>query len=126
MQEAEIHRLIFVYNANSGIGNALLDSAHKIISPDTYSCRLCDLTFGISGERAAWKKYRKEQDIAMEFLHRNEFIKKYASKFIPQFTFPIVLAETLNGLQVLIGTAELSAMRTLEQLTEVLCARTKS
>ena len=38
--------LILVYNADSGFFNALADSAHKLLSPSTYDCRLCALTYG--------------------------------------------------------------------------------
>jgi len=37
--------LIFVYNANGGLVNSWLDTAHKIVSPSTYSCSLCAITF---------------------------------------------------------------------------------
>ena len=30
--------LIFIYNARSGVTNAFIDWAHKIISPNTYKC----------------------------------------------------------------------------------------
>ena len=31
-------KIIFVYNADSGLVNGLIDWAHKIVSPETYSC----------------------------------------------------------------------------------------
>lgn len=30
--------LIFVYNANSGMWNTMLDTIHKTVSPETYQC----------------------------------------------------------------------------------------
>ncbi len=32
-------KIVFVYNANSGLMNTVLDIGHKIISPDTYEWR---------------------------------------------------------------------------------------
>jgi len=52
-----ISKLIFVYNANSGAINALLDSAHKIISPQTYDCKLCELTYGVFKEDEEWLRF---------------------------------------------------------------------
>ena len=37
-------RLLFVYNADTGLFNALADSAHKILSPQTYQWVLCEVT----------------------------------------------------------------------------------
>jgi len=44
-------KLIFVYNADSGLLNAMKDWAHKIVSPETYPCSLCALTYNNLGMR---------------------------------------------------------------------------
>lgn len=116
MKDTKLYKLIFIYNADSGIRNMIMDSAHKIFSPDTYECSLCDITYGAFTENSAWRKFRKETDLQMEFLHKDEFAKAYASKFGYKFTFPIVLAETKNGLEVFISTLELNEMKKVEQL----------
>ncbi|WP_241234677.1 hypothetical protein [Nonlabens ponticola] len=54
-----IGKLIFVYNANSGRINSWLDSAHKIISPSTYQCKLCELTHGAFTEHDEWSRFRE-------------------------------------------------------------------
>lgn len=74
-------KLIFVYNADSGKLNALLDSLHKVVSPSTYSCKICELTHSTVGERKVWKEFREELDVEADFLHKDEFLKLYASKF---------------------------------------------
>ncbi len=80
-------KIIFVYNAKSGIGNSILDIGHKVLSPDTYKCNLCDLTFGLLTENTEWKKYRESSDYNLEFLHKDEFEKKYHEKR----AYPIIL-----------------------------------
>ena len=40
-------KLIFVYNADSGLVNTLMNIGYKAISPQTYESKLCDLTFGV-------------------------------------------------------------------------------
>ena len=49
--------LIFIYNAKSGIGNAFIDWAHKIISPKTYDCNLCSITYNNLGKEIKWKEF---------------------------------------------------------------------
>lgn len=109
-------KLIFVYNANSGRRNAWFDSAHKILSPATYSCSLCDLTYGVFKENGRWKRFREKSDTAMEFLHKDEFAKQYASKFGSRFEFPIILADTGTELEVFIGKKELDSSKTVHEL----------
>lgn len=113
-------KLIFVYNADSGLANTLLDGAHKILQPSTYACTLCSLTFGAFTEKRAWKEFREAHRLHMDFLHRDEFKKRYASKFGYKFGFPIVLMETHNGLEVGISTDELNALEKTEDLIHLI------
>lgn len=116
-------KLIFVYNADSGVRNMILDSAHKIFSPDTYECSLCDITFGVFSENSIWKKFRKETDMQMEFLHKDEFAIAYPSKFKHKPTFPIVLIESNKNLEVLVKTEELNDMENATDLIDIIKER---
>lgn len=75
-------KLIFVYNADSGLLNAMKDWAHKIVSPETYACGLCALTYDNLGMRRPWREYIKELGYEVEFLHRHELEKQYDIKDI--------------------------------------------
>ncbi len=108
MTKDPIKKLIFVYNANTGIKNGLLDIAHKIIDPSTYDCKLCELTFGTFREKSRWKKFRTDHKIEMEFLHKDEFLKVYASKFMPAYSFPIILEVTDHSMDIFMGTKDLN------------------
>jgi hypothetical protein len=119
-------KLIFIYNADSGLRNVLLDGAHKILSPATYECSLCALTFGAFTENKAWKQWRKDCDLEMEFLHKNEFLKAYASKFGHKFSWPVVLISSASDLEVLVSTEELNAMESAEDLIKLIGKRTGS
>lgn len=125
MAMENIQKLLFIYNANSGVRNALLDSMHKMFSPQTYDCKLCDITFGLISENKAWKRFRQESHQEMVFLHKDEFSKNYKSKFGYKFTFPIVLTEGKNGLEVLIATEELNQLKTADGLIRLVKERTK-
>ena len=107
-------KLIFVYNANSGLWNAALDSMHKIISPDTYNCKLCQITYGTFSEMPDWKKFRDNFPGEMVFLHTDEFEKHSP----PQPGYPVVLSENEDGeLDVVLSTQGINDMRDLEELT---------
>lgn len=116
-------KLLFFYNANSGKINGYLDALHKIVSPKTYACNLCDITYGVFTENKAWKKFRIASKISMEFLHLDEFKKQYASKFGSKFTFPIVLLENRGELELFIATEELNGLKNAEELIQLIVER---
>lgn len=115
-----MEKLIFVYNADSGKLNGLMDSLRKVVSPSTYDCKLCALTFGLKDEKKSWKEFRKNLQIETEFLHRDEFRKQYASKFGYKFEFPLVLMQNNKGLEVFMSKDEFSEIASLEELIEVI------
>lgn len=116
-------KLIFVYNADSGKKNALMDAIHKVISPQTYNCNLCEITYGVFTENKIWKKFRKSVEISMEFLHREEFLKQYASKFGAKFKFPVVLIENKGELELFISSDELTLLNKPEELIALILER---
>ena len=118
-----MQKLLFVYNANSGTRNAILDSMHKIFSPKTYDCKLCDITYGVLTENRTWKRFRRESNHELVFLHKDEFTKAYASKFGYKFDFPIVLSEGAGGLEVLVSTNELNQVQSVEELITLIKER---
>ncbi|MBA3985917.1 MAG: GTPase [Flavobacteriales bacterium] len=116
-------KLLFIYNANSGKLNGYLDALHKVISPKTYACNLCDITYGIFTENKVWKKFRTSSKIPMEFLHLDEFKTQYASKFLSKYTFPSVLFVNNGELEILITTEELNRMKSPEELIHLIVER---
>lgn len=109
-------KLIFVYNAQSGKMNALLDTAHKIVSPSTYNCDLCALTFGSLRENAVWKNFRENSKVPMEFYHKDEFEKAFASKWLAKYTYPVLLMQNENELEVGLTAEQFAEIDTLESL----------
>lgn len=138
-----ISQLIFVYNANSGKLNALMDSAHKVVSPSTYQCRLCDLTFDVFKENELWIRFRESvatthPDLKLEFLHKDEFEKQYWSKWLPKYNYPILLSVsnkaqdyndgfgTNSGMDIFLSTEEIDLMTNTEVLVETIQERLKA
>ncbi|MEA1786761.1 GTPase [Arenibacter sp. GZD96] len=120
MKKNTLKKVLFIYNANSGKRNALLDSAHKIFSPDTYDCNLCDITFGVFTENKVWRQFRENSALPFVFLHKDEFLAQYASKFSAKFKYPIILAETQNDLEILVDTEKLNGLENAEALIALL------
>lgn len=118
-------KLIFVYNANSRLLDRFLDNAHKIVSPSTYDCNLCTITFGKFTEDDLWKAFRENSKVEMEFYHKDEFLDAYKSKWLSKFDFPIVLSEGKSDLEVFISTEVLNVLDSSEALIEEITKRMK-
>ncbi len=104
-------KLIFVYNADSGMVNTVKDIGHKLFSPQTYDCFLCSLTHGTFRENPQWKTFRNNSSTEMEFLHRDEFEKRYDMKM----DYPLVLKKD-NTLDIAIAKEELASCSSLDDL----------
>ncbi len=73
-------QVIFVYNANSDLFSTVTDFAHKILSPSTYQCQLCALTYGNFSKKQEWKYFVESLSIQTVFLHKDEFENQYKIK----------------------------------------------
>lgn len=110
-------KIIFVYNANSGAINTLLDIGHKILSPQTYECNLCQITYGIVRETEEWKAFRESSTDELEFLHKDEFEEKYQEKR----DYPVILKMNKDKkLEELLGTEELNRLKSGKELIQKL------
>lgn len=110
-------KLLFVYNANSGLFSAVMDSAHKVLSPDTYECNLCKLTYGNFKAKKTWIDFLKVLNIEKTFLHKNDFEKKYPNKKI---SYPIILIEDNGNLEIFLDTEALNKVKELDELIEII------
>ncbi len=109
--------LLFVYNANSGTLNALVDAGHKLFSPSTYPCSLCALTYDTFTESTIWKTFRKESHLTMEFYHKDEFEVKFPSV---KMMYPTVLKLEGHLLTTVLTDEVLNEISDVEALIEKL------
>jgi hypothetical protein len=93
-----------------------MDGAHKIVSPSTYDCNLCAITFGNFSEDELWKEFRENTAVTMEFLYRDKFLQNYNSENLRSLTFPAILMETPTNLELFISSEILNEMTTSEAL----------
>jgi len=109
--------LVFVYNADSGMLNLVKDIAHKLLSPSTYPCSLCDLTYSAFGERKSWIRFRKTLPVSQQYLHIDEFTSQYSGSISADqsssLQYPAILRLRDN---VESGTGALELVATKQQL----------
>lgn len=105
-------RLHFIYNAKTGIFNKLTDFAHKAISPATYQCNLCALTYGTFTRKQEWADYIKSLPLKAEFIYRDEWKHRSGYKAYPL----VVLQREDNEVEVLLDARQLNELKSLEEL----------
>jgi hypothetical protein len=108
-------KLIFVYNAYSGLLNAIKDALHKTVHPASYPCSLCALTYGCVSEKRIWRSYHKRSNIEMAFLHIDEFEKAYHQSF----PYPVVLKHN-KDLDIVLSCHQLDQIKTTEELIKTI------
>lgn len=102
-----MRKYLFVYNADSGRLNALLDSIHKVVSPMTCDCQLCRLTYGVFKENPHWKSYRESlQPDEVVFLHRDEFEQEFQQKM----QYPVLLKQKDDGFEKLLSPDDFNSV----------------
>jgi hypothetical protein len=105
--------VVFVYNAGSGLFNAVGDMSRKIFSPETYQCNLCALTYSTFAMRKGWKRFLETLGRPSEFLHADELGELYNVSGVP---LPAVFAKEGGSLKLLIDASEIRQCRTLDDL----------
>jgi len=109
-----IPTLILVYNADGGVLDALSDFVHKIVSPATYPCSLCALTYGAFKMRAEWRGFLDALGLPLLFLYRDEFRSQLDQRNI---ALPAILfGDKTNAPELLVSADELNALPDLTAL----------
>jgi len=114
--------LIFVYNAKSGKMNAMKDYFHKVVSPKTYGCNLCSLTYDMLGMKSEWKRTIENMGLKTVFLHKDELAKRYSLSF----ELPVILQKKGDQISVLISAEEINKTKNLNELIKCIDKRIKT
>ena len=104
-------QLIFVYNADSGKWNGYMDMLHKVFSPSTYPCSLCDITYGVFSIRQEWAEFMKAFPYPTRFLHRDEWEQEFHRKD----ALPAIFLQEGDGIRLWVSPEKLGRL-TLEEL----------
>ena len=110
---AKVKNLVFVYNADSGMFNTLTDIAHKVFSPQTYECNLCAISHSYLSERSEWKDFIEGLGVECEFLHRDEFLKKYS---FGETDFPVIFEVDDDELKVSLSSEKINSCKSMDDL----------
>ena len=114
--------ILFVYNGDSDLLSGIKDSFHKILKPSTYECRLCSLTYGPLAMKRDWKSFVKNLGYEVNFLHRDEFRKRYKNNS----QLPAAFLENEKELKPFITAKEMNTCNTLQELETLVENRVKS
>ena len=113
--------LVFIYNANGGLLSAAGDAVHKLVSPATYPCSLCALTYGAVSKRPAWRAFLARVGLPTLFLYRDEFRAQLDTRDLP---LPAILLGGAGPVpEVLVSASELNGLADLDALIALLDAR---
>jgi hypothetical protein len=112
--------LVFVYNADSGRLNALLDWGHKLVSPGTYACQLCALTYAPLGMKEEWRQAVAALGVPVSFLHRDELKQQHG---LSGMDLPAVFREQAGRLAPWLAAEALRACPDLPALIALVRAR---
>lgn len=114
-------RLIFVYNAEAGVAAGLRDMVHKLVSPSTYPCSLCAVTYGFAGMRSEWRDWLARQSLDAAFYHRQDFHAAYPA--MRREALPLVGLDDGGAITVIVPAAELNRVADIDELTRIIGRR---
>jgi len=107
-------KLIFVYNSDGTLGSLIKDTAHKIVSPKTYPCNLCRITYHGVTIQEDWQKFIQSLPHEVVFFHRDEFRKQYPNQKDGQF--PAVFVPNATGFKLLVPHTEINKAQSVHDL----------
>ncbi len=122
MSKNNEEKLVFIYNADSGIVNTVKDFWHKALRPSTYKCNLCAQTFSPFGMKKEWKSFLGTLNIETEFLHKDEFLNKYD---IQDAKYPSAYLLKNGILKLLITQEEMDKVASINEMEKLVSSKLK-
>ncbi len=101
-----ITRLTGVYDADGGVRGELAYAIGKVRG--TAHCALCDITHRTVRMRPQWRGFTAGLGVPFDLVHRDE--RSPEVRRASEGRLPCVLAHNADGLQVLLGPAELDRL----------------
>lgn len=113
--------ILFVYNVDLTLFALVSDFVHRLTAPETYPCRLCDLTYDRFTMKREWSRFIGSLPIRARFELRDRFRRKFPA--YADVPLPAVFrSERGGGLQVLLPADQLNRVQTLDELKELVSA----
>ena len=59
----------------------------------------------------------------MVFLHRDQFLKQYKSKWLPKYDFPVILSQEQDMLEIFLSNVDIAQAKDVEALIDLVQSR---
>ena len=109
--------LIFCYNAESGKINSVIDFIHKTISPKTYSCNLCAITYNLKKTKK-WDSFIQNFHLRIKFYYKSDLEKYDLINFKNQL--PCCLVKKEDNFSLLIDKDTMNSLKDDAELIEMI------
>ena len=117
----EDKELIFIYNVKSGVVNEMIDFAHKIVSPKTYDCNLCAISYNTFTKKKRWSDYINSLPIKSVFTYKDKVSS--LEKELSNLKFPTIVIRNGVELNEIISRNEINNINNINQLISLLNER---
>ena len=111
-------KIIFVYNASDDFLSVGFDFFHKIVSPQTYQCSLCKITYGNISMKNQWRDYIQDLDYNVEFLYKNNFSQYHPN--LELIDVPSAFTSDGRVYTQIISKKEFNSLSDLDSLIELI------
>lgn len=98
--------LVFVYDGDSGIAAMALDVVKKLAGRE--DCALCEIAYGPTGKRSAWRACERRLPLPVEELHRDVLPPAWG---VPRDALPCVLLRRDGVVRIVLGREEIAGCR---------------
>ena len=110
----DTRRIIQVYNADGDALSVVIDAIHKVMSPASYPCSLCNVSYGPLSVRTKWRNYLGRLDADVLSLHRDEFRGRFPATDVE---LPAILIQEPGAEpRVLLSKYRLDTIRDVDDL----------
>lgn len=96
---------VLVYDGDSGIRAMALDVVKKLAGRE--ECALCEITYGPTGKRGAWRQCEARLPVPVEEMHRDRLPAAWG---ISREQLPCVLWRSGDGVRVLLDRERIAAL----------------
>lgn len=104
--------LIFCYNASGNLFSLLTDFMHKVLSPSTYQCRLCSLTYDSFAMKKEWETFIENLPAKTIFLYKDELLAQHNI----ECELPAVFISFAKKIKQIISAEEIEKCKSLQEL----------
>lgn len=115
---SEPKKIVFVYNADSGVFNLLSDIGHKLFTDTPGVCSLCDLTHDPLSMKNEWKQFIESLPHETAFEYKDKFHKDHPE--LSSVTLPAVFLLENNALKQIVTSEEIGTASDLKALETIL------